>query len=145
MIDPAQILAYNETEYRVFDPPLVLKIGERNESLDKLLFEHGQEEWAFITASNPHSNPLPDGVNGARFALLKEAVKSYLYFEGEGVGPDPWKPEHSLLILGIREMEAVEIGKSFDQNAIVTGRIYSPAELIIIPEEGEPDEVPRSS
>ena len=137
MIDPSLLQSYNEAKYHVFDPDMVLKIGERNESLDKLLFEYGNEDWAFITASNPRSNLLSDGVNGARFALLKEAVKFWLYFEGEGVGSDPaWKPEQSLLILGIKELDAIEIGKSFDQNAIVTGRIYSPAELIIIPEEG---------
>ncbi len=136
MIDPSLILSYREAEYQVFNPALVLKIGELNPALDRLLLEYGNEDWAFITASNPYSNILPDGVNGARFALLKEAVKSWLYFEGAGVGTDPlWKPEHSLLILGINEMDAIEIGKSFEQNAIVVGRIYSPPELVIIQTE----------
>jgi Protein of unknown function (DUF3293) len=132
MIDPSLILSYREAKYHVFNPALVLKIGELNPLLDKLLLEHGNENWAFITASNPFSNLLPEGVNGARFALLKEAVKSWLYFEGEGVGTDPfWKPEQSLLILGINENDAIEIGKSFEQNAIVAGRLYSPPKLII--------------
>ena len=136
MIDPSLILSYRETNYHVFNLKLVLRIGEGNPALDSLLLEHGNENWAFITASNPYSNLLSEGVNGARFALLKEAVKSWLYFEGEGVGADPlWKPEQSLLILGIKENEAVEIGKSFEQNAIVVGRIYAPPELIIIQAE----------
>lgn len=133
MIEPSLILAYNDTKYRVFKPELVLIIGKVHPMLDKILREYGKDSWAFITASNPYSNPLSDGVNGARFALLKESVKSYIYFEGEGVGPDPsWKPEQSLLIIGINEIDAIEIGKSFDQNAIVLGRIDSPSELIIL-------------
>ena len=136
MIDPSLIQSYNETEYHVFDPVMVLKIGELNPELDSLLLEQGNKDWAFITASNPYSNLLPAGVNGARFALLKEAVKSWLYFEGEGAGTGPlWKPEQSLLILGINENDAIEIGKSFEQNAIVVGKIHSPPELIIIQAE----------
>ena len=136
MIDPSLLQSYNEAKYHVFDPDMVLKIGESNPVLDKLLIENGNEDWAFITASNPRSSLLSDGVNGARFALLKEVAKSWFYFEGEGVGSDPeWKPEQSLLILGIKAPDAIEIGKSFDQNAIVVGKIYSPAELIIIPAE----------
>ncbi len=133
MIDQSLIHAYNNTNYRVFNPELVLKIGDLHPGLDKLLLEWGKNTWAFITASNPFSNPLSDGVNNARFVLLKESVKSYIYFEGEGMGSDPsWKPERSSLIIGINELEAIEIGKSFEQNAIVFGRIDSVAELVIL-------------
>ncbi len=60
-------------------------------------------------------------------------MKDFLVYEGEGVGEDPeWKPERSVLILGIGRSKAEELGKLFDQNAIVVGMNGKNAELVLL-------------
>jgi len=55
----------------------------------------------------------------------------YVAFEGAGVPASPeWNPEVSLLILGIDEDTAVEVGEEFGQNAIVLGWQDEVAELV---------------
>jgi hypothetical protein len=133
MIEQKLIDAYNLTQYHVFDPEIILRIGEHSPLLDSLLDQYCQQEWAFISAFNPQSAILPDDENNLSHEQLKEAVKKYKYFEGEGVGENPpWKPERSLLVIGISKTDASNIGIAFDQNAIVVGRIYSPAELLLL-------------
>ena len=133
MIEQELIEVYNRTLYRVFNTQIILQIGEHSSMLDALLNQYHQQDWAFITAYNPGSNPLPDEVNSFRHEQLKTALGLYSYFEGEGVGENPpWKPERSLLIIGISRTKAIEIGNLFEQNAIVAGRIYLPAELLIL-------------
>ncbi|MDP4130116.1 MAG: DUF3293 domain-containing protein [Bacteroidota bacterium] len=133
MIEQELIEVYHRTQYRVFNTQIILQIGEHSSMLDTLLNQYHQQDWAFITACNPGSDPLPDEVNRLRHEQLKEALGLYSYFEGEGVGENPpWKPEQSLLIVGISRSKAIEIGNLFEQNAIVAGRIYLPAELLIL-------------
>jgi hypothetical protein len=56
----------------------------------------------------------------------------YPYFMGKGIGIDPdWKPELSLFILNIPKADAIAIGKYFDQNAIVFGRLHEFPALLI--------------
>ncbi len=48
---------------------------------------------------------------------------------GVGTGGD-WPPEPSLLILGIREEDALHLARRFGQNAIVAGTLGEPARLV---------------
>ena len=129
------IEAYKNTRYKISKLNLEIRIGEHFEHLDELLLEHNAKSWAFITPYNPESQILSDQENEARFELLKEEVKDYTVFEGEGVGADvSWPAEKSLLILGIDRSEAERIGKHFKQNAIVFGAILGLAELIVLNE-----------
>ncbi len=133
MIQQELIEVYNRTEYRVSGTEIILKIGEHSQMLDILLNQYHQQDWAFITAYNPCSNVLPDNENSARHEPLKASLGLYSYFEGEGVGDNPpWKPERSLLVIGISRRKAMDIGNLFEQNAIVAGRIYLPPELLIL-------------
>jgi hypothetical protein len=133
MIQQELIEAYNCTEYHVSGTEIILKIGEHSQMLDVLLNQYHQQDWAFITACNPGSDPLPEEENNLRHEQLKIALGLYSFFEGMGVGENPpWKPERSLLVIGINRAKALEIGNRFGQNAIVAGRIYLPAELLIL-------------
>lgn len=133
MISDELIKAYRTTLYKVYSPSLCIQVGVRNEILDTLLAEYNAQEWAFITAYNPYSSELFDRDNQARHQQLKEAVKSFVFFEGEGVGEDPaWQPEKSILIIGINQVEAIKIGNRLEQNAIVIGRINMASELFIL-------------
>jgi hypothetical protein len=133
MIEEELIAAYNRTEYHVSGTEIILKIGEHSSMLDILLNQYHQQDWAFITAHNPGSRVLPDEENRLRHEQLREALSLYNCLEGEGVGENPpWKPERSLLVIGINRAKAIETGNLFGQNAIVAGRIYLPAELLLL-------------
>ena len=122
--------AYRQTRYVVFNSAIEIKIEQPSPELDLLLENHQCTEWAFITAENPFSKQLTSEENVKRHQQLLEKVKDYIHFEGEGIGEDPsWKPEKSLLILGISAADAVSLGKHFEQNAIVLGKKNEPAKL----------------
>lgn len=128
--------AYKNTKYKVFEPTITIEIGKFNQDLDTLLLKHKSNEWAFITAYNPFSRVLTNEENKIRHQELKELTKSYVSFEGHGVGEDPtWEPELSLFIIGISKVDASKVGKKFEQNAIVYGGINNPPELLILNEE----------
>lgn len=127
------INAYNSTSYNVFNPSISLRIDQLNPELDDLLVKFGEINWAYVTAYNPFSELLTDEENKERHKQLKERIEKYPFFEGEGVGTDPsWKPEQSFLILGISEANARELGKNFQQNAIVIGKHYKKAKLVLL-------------
>ncbi len=127
------ILAYTNTKFNVFIPAIVIEIGKRNEDLDALIKKEGQTEWAYLTAYNPFSKELTDKENLKRQSHLLSKISDYKFYEGEGVGEDPtWKPERSILIVGIARNEAISFGREFEQNAIVYGKINEVPELIIL-------------
>jgi hypothetical protein len=124
------INAYNTTEYKVYSPPIVLKIGTASQELKDLLISYNATTWAYITAFNPFSKILTKSENLKRHEELKVKISNYKFFEGEGVGEDKtWEPETSLLVVGISLNEAIEIGKFYEQNAIVVGEINGVPEL----------------
>lgn len=124
--------AYKNTKYKVFGTDITIEIGILNQDVDMLLLKHKSAEWAFITAYNPYSRVLTYDENKIRHDELKELAKGYITFEGHGVGEDPaWEPELSLFIIGITRDEASKIGKKFEQNAIVYGKLNTLPELLI--------------
>jgi hypothetical protein len=127
------IEAYKNTKYKIFEPAVTIEIGKLNQEIDVLLQKNNSNEWAFITAYNPYSKVVSDEDNKMRHDELKELTKSYVTFEGNGVGEDPtWEPELSLFIIGISENDASIIGKKFEQNAIVYGQINHTPQLLIL-------------
>ena len=90
MHDEALTAAYKATAYRVSDSPfgpLVIRIGEGNDLLDRLLVMNEATRWAYITACNPRSVMLTDEENGRRTEALRERLTSFTTYRGEGVGP----------------------------------------------------------
>ncbi len=123
MPDPALEAAYCATDYRA--GPIVIRIGEVP-PIDAGI-------WAFITACNPGSVGLTPAENAEHMARLEAAVSAagFEFTRGEGVGRDgSWAPEPSLLILGIDESAARELGRQFGQAAIVVGERGHPARLL---------------
>jgi hypothetical protein len=127
------ISAYNNTKYTVYSPIITIQIGVNNSELDELLKKFNITSWAYVTAFNPFSKVLSKKENLEKHDELKEKVKGYKFYEGEGVGEDAsWEPETSLLIMGISKKESIELGIYFEQNAIVVGAINGLAELKIL-------------
>ncbi|MGZ8984630.1 MAG: DUF3293 domain-containing protein [Methylotenera sp.] len=115
--------SYNAAEYHVdATPPFMLKIAMCSNELMRLYKASHQKSAAFITAYNPGSQELPNEVNKARNQKLEELIQSmhYDYVHGAGkCADDDGMGEASLLILGMDKETASDIGKQFEQNAIV--------------------------
>ena len=127
------IKAYKGTDFRVFEPTCTIRIDEENVILNELLLKHNCKEWAFITAWNPFSELETNEINEAKNIALKEDLKKYIIFEGEGLGQDPtWKPEHSFLALGIEKEMAIELGRKYRQKGIVYGVINRLPVLLLL-------------
>ena len=131
-LDKELLKAYLETDYRVFDPPLILRIGDCNRMLDDLLASQKLVTYAYLTAHNPRSKKLADGENQKRQEQLIVEVKKlgYSFRIGESKGWDGhWPAEASLLILGISLLEADLLANAFDQNAFLFGAITQKTEM----------------
>jgi N-formylglutamate amidohydrolase len=122
-LPPALVAAYAETAYRVFaDPPFTLRIDEPSEPLRALHAALGVRTSAFITACNPFSEALDAARNDARQrALARELARRGLSaIPGEGRHPsNGWPGEPSLLVPGLAQGEARELGERFEQHALV--------------------------
>ena len=122
-IPPKLIAAYRATNYRVFgQEPFVLNIGQSSKPLQKLYDKHGCRSAAFITASNPFSQPTTDAGNTRLQALLETELLGISTALIAGMGEDPsgqWPGEKSTLALGLSLTDAKSIGIYFRQNAFV--------------------------
>lgn len=127
--------AYLETLYEVKYLDLQLRIGEENWHLEEFLIDNNVFSWAFISAWNPFSQPLSPSENENRHSKLVDFAKKkhWVFAEGFGVPQnEDWQAEKSLLLLDISRIEAINLGKRFDQNAIVIGRLGKAPELIFL-------------
>jgi len=115
---------YRRTIYVVEDETsaAAFRVGQPSADLGKILRERNTTEWAFITPYNPYSTLLSASENKQRQARLIEELKkrNLAFLRGCGIG-DHWQSEPSLLILGITFKAALEIGRLFEQNAIIVG------------------------
>ena len=127
--------AYLHTTYRVVTTPepVDIRIGQRNSSLDRLLQTNSVQQWTFMTASNPRSQPHSDDDNARRNKALKQSLDEagWHYLVGMGL-PDRcgWQPEHSVLILGMGKSAAIALARRWGQNAIVCGSFGGAPELV---------------
>lgn len=136
-LDKAMRQAYLDTVYRVNRQPhpIDIRIGEANSALDELLESHGARQWAFVTASNPRSRPLPDSENAARNAEMKSSLEEAGWRMVDGIGlpcRPGWQPEDSVLILGIDRDTATTLARRWQQNAIVCGELGGLPELLCV-------------
>ena len=135
MLTPELLRAYRATRYVARTPrgALTIRVDHSCTKLDALCNEFGASSWAFITAWNPRSLPLPRSENDVRNDALLAALTSIgaRVFGGEGIGTDPtWPPERSFLALGVNRAAALELGRRFEQLAIVWGQRGGAAELL---------------
>ena len=134
-LDESLLKAYKQTTYAVPSLKINIRIGEKCPLLDQLLQKLERRSWCFVTAWNPQSRLLSDEENQKRNHKLKESLiqSGYIYYDGLGVGDNgQWPPEESILVIGINRLEALEIAKEWEQNAIVFGEIDEKASLILL-------------
>jgi len=135
-IDSQTLRAYRETEYRVAgEPPFIMRIGEPCPALASLHASLGVACSAFVTACNPHSQRLSPAENTARQEELAGWLKTrdMPSLRGWGAHPDGnWPAEASFLVPGLALETACELGRNFEQNAVVWTDSSSIPELILL-------------
>jgi hypothetical protein len=135
-IDPATLLAYRQTDYRVFGATAaVLHVGVRCPELALLHAAHHTTCSAFITACNPLGVSVAATVNQQR----QEALAAQLSRRGlvaiAGIGERPggsWPGEPSYLVPGLTRAVAQQLGRQFEQNAIIWAGADAVPELILL-------------
>lgn len=125
---------YSTAVYEIYEPQTILRVGERSQILDRLLEQHGDGEWAFITPYNPYPDTLSEEENMKRLWELADMTQSYTTYLGEGRWDEEHRcePEKSLLILGISREDAERIGNHFHQKAILCGFVGGVVELVVL-------------
>ncbi len=135
-VDAATVRAYEQTEYRVLgDASIVLRVGKACADLALLHEQHQTQCSAFVTACNPLGDVLDDTVNAER----QQALAAQLARDGlvalPAVGQaasGSWPAEASFLVLGIERAAAQELGRQFQQNAIIWAGADAIPELILL-------------
>jgi hypothetical protein len=126
---------YRSTDYvvRSDDGEIILSIDTNSREIDDLMAAAGVRSWAFLTAWNPGSQPLPRDENDRRQERLMADLKDsrFKFLRGTTVDPmDKWEPVESFFVLGIERDDAAALATKYGQNAIVFGRISEPSELV---------------
>lgn len=122
-IHPALIRAYREANYVIEGSQnIVLKIGQVNQDLRKVLKDNEVTAAAFITAFNPYSEIFNDKENLEAQESLCVDIKNLGYSILNGYGQDEaeeWPREKSVLALGITESKAEALADKYGQNGFV--------------------------
>lgn len=136
---PADLIAaYRRTRYRVFTDAMhtmTFAADAVSAELARLLRQHGVAEAAFVTAFNPYGKEVSAPANHRAQQQLRHEVRAAGFTLLEGLGEDAsgaWPAEPSILILGIPESRAREIGTAFGQNAYVHVDQAGEARLILL-------------
>ena len=119
-----KIEAYLDTHYRVGVGPdaFVLRVGQQSAALALRYAAIGSDCALFITAFKPFGQSQDDSANEAAHAHLGEQLRAVSEHVIEGEGADStgkWKPEKSYFAFGINADAARELGRHFQQDAVV--------------------------
>ena len=134
-LTPELLTAYRNAEYVVFaERQIVIRIGEPNAELDRLIALQGASGAAFITAANPRGERRPVAENAVANAALQNLVAAagYPHYWGEGRDRLRTWAEASFLVIGIYRANAESLGSLFEQNAIVDCEAGRAPELVIL-------------
>jgi hypothetical protein len=136
VIDPATVLAYQQTEYRVLGSvPAVLQVGVRCAPLALLHQMHHTDCSAFVTACNPLGQLLEPAANAQRQAALAQELSRQGRVALAGIGQHPqggWPPEASFLVPGLSRAAAQQLGRMFEQNAVLWADADAIPQLILL-------------
>jgi hypothetical protein len=136
-ISREKIRAYEATHYRAGVGPdaFALRIGNHSPELALRYEDIGADCALFITAFNPFGQKQDDAANEAAYARLGEQLREASDHAIEGEGADPtgqWPAERSYLAFGIDAEAARDLGRRFNQDAVVwTGKDAVPQLLLL--------------
>jgi hypothetical protein len=116
VIPPRLLRAYRGTEYRACG--VVVRIGRRSPLTG-----------VFITAWNPHSRRMPEGLNRRMQLRLQERLRRFSVCAADGV-LNRWHEAHLLVAADPRRMS--RIARQYRQCAIVVVQRGHPARLVLL-------------
>ncbi len=127
--------AYLQTCYSVEIPGAAIDVCPIKQNLQFRMFLNEQKIncWAIITPDNPYSNQLSDSENESRRTKLRSELEArgFKYWLSNGRDPnEKWKPEIGFFIANVDFESAKNLGRDFNQNAIVFGTSTAEAEVI---------------
>ena len=135
-IPPQMIAAYEAAEYRIeVDPPIVLRIGQPNEALARLMAGKGMSTAAFLTACNPLGQMLGVADNATRTAALGAELERFAPQVLPARGVDPagrWPDEPGFLALGCPPAIIEALGRRHRQNAVVLCGVDAVPRLVLL-------------
>jgi hypothetical protein len=127
-LPPRLLRIYRETRYEAGG--IAVRIGRRSAAMDHLLRQLGSTRGGFITAWNPASRLLPEGINRRRQKRLVACLRRHPSRPALG-SLRGWREEHLLVAADHRILAG--IARRDGQNAIVLLRTGEPARLLILP------------
>ena len=136
-IHPDKVRAYLATDYRLghTEHDIILNIGVRSERLAALFTASGVACSAFLTAYNPRGAIQSDEANDRGHAELASMLHDQGIRSIEGSGSEDgteWPAEKSYFALGLQLDTAKQIGRHFDQDAIVWVGADAVPQLILL-------------
>ncbi|GKS68452.1 protein of unknown function [Nitrosomonas sp. PY1] len=137
IIDKKLIASYYQTQYWVSieREKVVVFIDRYSERIKSLLIQFGASCAAIVTAYNSYSQLSSENANCFANELLRNFLAQNHYHFLESLNVDPtqtWPPEKSFFVFGLEFHAAQNIGRQFDQNAIVWMRHDAIARLILL-------------
>ena len=123
---------FNSARYYVKNSGIYILIGKNNPEIDAILEDYEENSWAFITAWNPHGQPLSREENLERQIQLLLEIKDYILMEGRGESTDGIWYEDSFLVLGISKNDALSTAEKYEQAAILYGEYQKEGELLFL-------------
>ncbi len=122
-LDRRLVSAYLRTIYRVVFPAFDISIGPLSDNVEQWLAHAGLETFAFITAANPKSRILTDNQNSMRnealFRELKRRIRASPHPAVHRSKNGDWPEEKSWWAPGLAPADAIDLGRRFEQNALV--------------------------
>jgi len=130
-LTPDLIESYERALYAL-ESGMVLRVGVGDSGLERLLEHHGAAAAAFVTAANPRGEVQEPALNEAAMAALRSSL-ALPWLPGEGRDPEGrWRPEPSVLVLGMTRVDAEALGRRLEQNAIVFVEKGRAPELVLL-------------
>ena len=114
------------------------ELEKTNAGLDALLKTYDHDQWAFLTAYNPHAQPHNALENQRHLKNLLEDVRSQglTFLPGRDASDDKnLAPEACLFIFGISADDAKLLGKRYGQAAVIVGKLNQPSRLLYAEEK----------
>lgn len=136
-LSAALIAAYRAAWYRVELPEgaETLRIGAPAPRTQAWLGARGCAGAAFVTACNPRGQRQDEAANAAAMARLRAHIEAQGWPFLAGAGGDDaggWAPEPSFLVALDGVARAAELGRMFEQNAVVWVPAEGPAQLVLL-------------
>ncbi len=128
----------NAYEASVDGETFALRHGAGCPALDAALVRRGLSCALYVTAWNPNGESAGAAANDQAQGRLRARLRHLFHvFEAPGGWPDGQpdprgEREPSLLALGVGRIDALALGREFEQAAVVVHAVFGPSEVVML-------------